>query len=39
MNWLIYGLVWIFSGIGTACLFGRMVQKEVLEYFAFDYSL
>ena len=33
MNWLIYGLVWIIGSMGIACLFGRMVQDEVLKYF------
>lgn len=34
MNWLVYGLVWIVSSMGAACLFGRMIQKEVQEYFS-----
>jgi len=34
MNWLVYALVWIMSSMGIACLFGRMVQNEVLEYFS-----
>jgi len=34
MNWLVYALVWITSSMGIACLFGRMVQNEVLDYFS-----
>jgi hypothetical protein len=33
MNWLVYGMVWIVGSMGLACLFGRIVQNEVLEYF------
>jgi hypothetical protein len=32
MNWLVYAMVWIVGSMGLACLFGQMVQGEVLKY-------